>query len=262
MNTHDHHDDDSLPGEDELKALYRRLPSKEPSPALDRAVRQVAAGATHPSPRLPRWLAALASAAVLVLAAGIGWRLHEQPPGNTSSPIPPERATADSARMAAPSKPTTEAAGAAASLPPSRIVAAPPQPHTAIRSALKPRLLPATSVAPPSAPGRDTQDLAAAAPVTPPPAHASAVSAKTARGDEDEGQAPVTQGMRPALAAPPADRTAADPADSPAQELDKIRLLLAQQRRGEAMLRLATFRRTHPGVAVPDDLKDLQATHE
>jgi type VI protein secretion system component VasF len=78
MNTHDHHDDTSLPGEDELQALYRSLPRREPSPALDQAVRQAAAKAIRPQARkrLAGWPVAFASAAVLVLAVGLGLRMR------------------------------------------------------------------------------------------------------------------------------------------------------------------------------------------
>ena len=76
MNTHDH-DNEPLPGEDELKALYRSLPRKEPSPALDNAVKRAAAHAVRASQRRPftRWPVAVASAAMVVVAAGLGWRM-------------------------------------------------------------------------------------------------------------------------------------------------------------------------------------------
>lgn len=51
MNTHRPDDarsnDERLPGEDELDALYRKLPRKEPAPALDAAVLRAAAAAVR-----------------------------------------------------------------------------------------------------------------------------------------------------------------------------------------------------------------------
>jgi hypothetical protein len=134
--------DDALPGEAELSALYRRLPRDEPGPALDAAVLRAAAEAVasqnqqngmHPQaeasttpaaarnassrvatlmratrPRkAPRWLIGLASAATLVLVAGVAWHMRGMP---TSAPTAAAdadadaeyRATAPAASIAAP----------------------------------------------------------------------------------------------------------------------------------------------------------------
>jgi Meckel syndrome type 1 protein len=57
-------------------------------------------------------------------------------------------------------------------------------------------------------------------------------------------------------AAPPlADDTARNAQDTPAQELDKIRRLLAADRRDEARQRLADFHRDRPDYPLPDDLR-------
>jgi hypothetical protein len=107
--------DDALPGEAELSALYRQLPRSEPGPALDAAVRLAAAaaiasetqqseqrlhaetsaatyaapknasdavipiGAARPRKAAPRWLIGLATAATLVLVAGVTWHMREMP---------------------------------------------------------------------------------------------------------------------------------------------------------------------------------------
>ena len=65
--------------------------------------------------------------------------------------------------------------------------------------------------------------------------------------------------IAPAPPAPPAD-TARDAHDTPAQELDKIRLLFATQRRDEARQRLADFHRDHPDYPLPDDLREQLLT--
>ena len=68
---------------------------------------------------------------------------------------------------------------------------------------------------------------------------------------------PVAPAPMPAI-----DPTAASPTDTPAQELDKIRLLFTQQRRDEALQRLAAFQRAHPEVTLPDDLRDQLPDHD
>ncbi len=72
-------DDDieALLGEDTaLIQRYRALPAVEPGKQLDAAILGRAAGAVRrPAPRT-RWLIPLASAASVVMAAGIGWRVH------------------------------------------------------------------------------------------------------------------------------------------------------------------------------------------
>ena len=76
-------------------------------------------------------------------------------------------------------------------------------------------------------------------------------------------KAMATPPPMPAAAPMPAiDPTTASPADSPAQELDKIRLLLSQQRRDEALQRLAVFQRAHPDVTLPDDLRAQLPDHD
>ncbi len=144
--------DDALPGEAALSALYRQLPREEPGPALDAAVLRTAAAAiaseTHQNePRAdaqalaakpaaatasssvvmpigktrpgkaPRWLVGLASAATLVLVAGVAWHMRELPSGAPTAADtavyhadPPAVATADSAaRKNAPTAPLASA---------------------------------------------------------------------------------------------------------------------------------------------------------
>lgn len=62
-----------------LAALYRKLPRPEPEAKLDAAVLAMARRAQTSSPRArargPRWLPALSAAAVVMLAAGVAFRL-------------------------------------------------------------------------------------------------------------------------------------------------------------------------------------------
>ncbi|MET0232557.1 MAG: hypothetical protein ABW186_16620 [Rhodanobacteraceae bacterium] len=70
---------DDLLGDDggRVGSLYRKLPRYEPPRRLDRAVLGEAARAVHSGkpPRRQRWLVGVGSAAGLVLAAGIAWRI-------------------------------------------------------------------------------------------------------------------------------------------------------------------------------------------
>jgi Meckel syndrome type 1 protein len=66
------------------------------------------------------------------------------------------------------------------------------------------------------------------------------------------------------MAAPAAapDSTAANAADTPTQELEKIRQLFALHRHDEAVQRLTAFQQAHPDVALPDDLRAQLPDHE
>ncbi len=73
--------------------------------------------------------------------------------------------------------------------------------------------------------------------------------------------APV-EAIAPAAPAPAVDPAASSPNDTPAQELDKIRLLFAQHRRPEALQRLHDFQQAHPGAPLPDDLHQQLPPHD
>ncbi|WP_430390295.1 hypothetical protein [Dyella sp. 20L07] len=291
MNTHDHHDDDPMPSEDELKALYRNLPRKEPSPALDQTVRGMAAAAARASRprRLPHWPVAVASAAVLVIVAGLSWRMYQQPSslpqvqGTTAMTISPSPSPAEAPTTAASTHAPAEAVDAIAQQAPTALAASGlPKARESVRSALKPRV-----VAPVLTPRQSPQPLAEAplamAPAAPAPPAPPAPSAPVAAVPADQASPPSlaqqpiaglatyshrnTMAMKAAAAPMPApmaalDQTAANPADTPAQELDKIRQLFAQQRRDEALKRLATFRQSHPDMPLPDDLRAQLPDHE
>lgn len=100
-----HESDELMSGEADLRALYRKLPQNEPSPALDAAVLRAAADAVssqhsptspgHSSARttrngLPRWLIGLGSAATLVLAVGLAWRMRSMPQVESPPPVTQE----------------------------------------------------------------------------------------------------------------------------------------------------------------------------
>ena len=70
-------------------AAYRRLPQSEPTALLDRAILTKARAAVAHAPpvrqRPPRWIAMAASFTGVVIAAGIGWRVHEARQDDTQS---------------------------------------------------------------------------------------------------------------------------------------------------------------------------------
>ncbi len=122
MNTHD---DERLPGDDELAALYRKLPERQPSAALDAAVLRAAAAALRPAqPKRPRWPLAVGSAATIALAAGLAWHLRELPE-TTRSPLPP---SLSSSSPSADAMPATTPGAAATANPPSQFAPPPPPP--------------------------------------------------------------------------------------------------------------------------------------
>lgn len=293
MNTHDHHDE-SLPGEDELKALYRSLPRNEPTPAIDEAVRLAAAAPLRTSSRrMARWPVAAASAAVLVLAAGLGWHMRDQVPALPQTPAPvstPSPAAAETPTPPAAEDHTSTFAAPVAASPATTAAATikPPRTHESIRSAIRPRVVsPAPAVqltapVPPpvaemsAAPERVMAPAPAPSPAPAPPAPivaAPAFAPMPAPAETPTGglrnpvasmKAMVAPAPMPAAPAPmPAiDPTAARPTDTPVQELDKIRLLFTQQRRDEALQRLAAFQHAHPDVTLPDDLRAQLPDHD
>ena len=282
--------DEALPGEAELAALYRQLPQNEPGPALDATVLRAAAQAletqpavpverrraprepgdwVHPKPVAvtpaapagsarklrPRWLVGLSSAAALVLAVGLAWRMHESPrsesaPVASGSVAPVQAEAATNAPM--PPAPLP----APPKQPPPRIIAAAPHAPMAAKS----RQAVADKQAAPVS--RDEQQLAGVAPrapadVTRQASNEIATSAAKPAVAEAAASAPSLQATMAAAPAPVAAAadTATSASDTPTQELDKIRLLFAQGHDDEARQRLAAFRYAHPQWELPPELQ-------
>ena len=289
MNTHDH-DNDALPGEEELKALYRSLPRKEPSPALDSAIQRAAADAVRADKRrgVTRWPVAVASVAVLVVAAGLGWRTMQQPTsvpqGPSSRTVVVTAAPANEPAQAAPSQSSAELAKAPAApladaAPAARIAAPVAAKRDNIRSAMKAKVVAptiateqpptaATESAPLAAMNEDRLAAAAPPPAAPAPVAEVAPSAyapqAAMRATATTGALSQRASAMKVMAAPsaPPDSTAANATDTPAQELEKIRQLFALHRHDEAMQRLTAFRQAHPDVPLPDDLRAQLPDHE
>ncbi|QNK01561.1 hypothetical protein [Dyella telluris] len=206
MNTHDH-DNDALPGDDELKSLYRSLPRKEPSPELDRAVKLAATDAVRATRRrVSRWPVAVASAAMVVVAAGLGWRMLQQPSSvpqmTTASSVPAYAPAPTAAVLPAPAAPVAPASQPLASTnEPAAPLAGRPAQHVTptlqarqdnIRSAMKARV------------------MAPAPPPPPPPVEASAPALPAP--EENIVAAPPPA---PAPSAPPAPPVLLEAAPAP-----------------------------------------------
>lgn len=317
-------DDERLPGEDELSSLYRKLPTIEPPAALDAAVRRAAAEAVKPPVavrRRTRWPVALSSAAALVIAAGLAWRMGQMPSKQDELREAAARHEAQTVTAQEPPKAEHEPV-ATLSSPPAQMQAkiiAPPEPpkppphaHARVekvqeRPQQMVRPLPSEAVeeassnpvpapapvpppppappAPPSPPeGLTGGRFDASTNATPSPAPAPAIADKIAQVDralEQTSQqqqqaaparqatqlplraapkpapvmpAPMAQEALPAQA-PPVD-LGFDKADTPEQELQKIRGLFSLNQRDDARKRLADFHRDHPDYELPADLRD------
>ncbi|HKE48681.1 MAG TPA: hypothetical protein VKB52_11500 [Rhodanobacteraceae bacterium] len=278
---------DALLGEGggKIGDLYRRLPRYEPPRRLDRAVLGEAARAVHSGkpPRRQRWIVGVGSAAGLVLAAGIAWRIGHDA-------MSPSEAPATETRRVVPVEPIDEAARAkheelaqpktdadAASAPASNAAGEiSPRQDTApqkeivhkTRASAKPATPPAIAEPPKPAPAP------AAAP--PPQAFTGAAEQRARAQDDFEKSGKDKLGVSETGAAaadkraPAAARGVASPTVpsgsielqrdmqlAPHDWLAHIRQLMQQGRTQQATESLRLFVRSHPDVRVPDDLSPL-----
>lgn len=227
------HDDDDLPGEAELKALYDRLPSHEPGPALDAAVLRAAAeavaGDTPQRHTRRRWPVALGTAATLVLAAGLAWHMRKLPAdlpttAPTSAPAAAAPADVDAARASQAAGKLADAAAKRAEPAAMQVRRSEPAPQPAAvasqatvaedrRAYAAPALKAQSRVASSSAPSAN--GIAAAKPATPvaqAPAPASAERADRAAPLREAASAAPAPPPPPAPPAPPAEVMQAAPA--------------------------------------------------
>jgi len=292
--------DDDLPDEQELAALYARLPRAEPDTALDAAVLAAAERAvpsrSTPARRRSRWPVALGSAAVLVLAVGVGWQLRNAPirdplseraeklaaPAPVPAAAPPAAAESEPvATPAAPPKLAAPAVGARLARDQARTTAAankatPQRPAIVAQAKVfsapmaPPEALPAPAPAAPPAPP---------SPPAPPAAIEPAPASADALRDAQPAPAPAEEAMygfnghtaterradTPVMSAAPAPMTqgaiAAKPVVAglaPDDRVGEIRRLLDQGNRAEALRKLAELRRLYPAYDLPQDLRDLK----
>jgi hypothetical protein len=276
----------------EIGSLYKRLPHYEPPRRLDRAVLGEAARAIHSGkpPRRQRWIVGVGSAAGIVLAAGIAWRIGHDPLGSQATPgaapiIVPVQPISESARTRhAESKPSADAdrsdavAPSENAAPTAGMVAAPPPapraeptPQRKARAAAKPPAPAAPAPPPPAA-------MKAASPEPPSDVARERESTESfedkraggtasdaasnaqpfAGGAAQREQSPPTSRMAPALSAPSGSvELQRDTQLAPQDWLAHIGQLARQGRTQQATESLRLFHRAHPDWVIPDELAPL-----
>jgi hypothetical protein len=278
------HDLERLLGDDhgEFGALYRRLARSEPPRRLDRAVLGEAARAVRGrAPRKHRWLVGLGSAAGIVLAAGIAWRVGQEAamqPSAITAPAPaavdvvPVQPISEQARRAEPAPTTDDFADAPAAAPAPAAAAKREAAADSPKQKAKPG--PRKPPAPPPPPSEPVVEQAQPAPAPAPfpaapestvagdgagperGARAGAPAAKSAATEEHES-APQRLRARAAPAPSASVELRRDQQLAPDAWLAQVRDLLRQGRRQQAAESLRLFHRTHPRHAVPEDLRNL-----
>ncbi|HEY6986690.1 MAG TPA: hypothetical protein VH375_11460 [Rhodanobacteraceae bacterium] len=274
-------------GGGEIGGLYRRLPRYDPPRRLDRAVLGEAARAVHSGrpPRRQRWILGVGSAAGIVLAAGIAWRIgHDamdrtEAGSTTSAPrVVPVQPISESSRAKneAPAQPAEENA-AKLSEPSAEDTAANQAAHDELKSVVRKTKAASGKPAPPP-PASPRLQAAKPAPA------ASAPEAFPAAGERQRGAAKDLEKSREADAAsaagganvykradkqssvgglasptPPSGSVELqrDMQLAPDDWLAHVRELLRQGREQQAAESLRLFRRSHPDREIPDDLKAL-----
>jgi hypothetical protein len=269
-------------GGGEVGDLYRRLPRYEPPRRLDRAVLNEAARAVLSGrpPRRQRWIVGIGSAAGLVLAAGLAWRIGHEPMGASDAVAP------TAAPRVVPVQPIDESTRARRDTPAREEIA--PKPAEAPPSAEQ-RSAPAAGNERQKASRKQRAEHKPPPPVPmqaeePPPAPPAAAAPQPFSANEQEvGQAkdaeksesasdaagrassglvtkPVTSTkMRPLSPTVPSSSVELqrDMQLAPADWLAHIRDLMRQGRRQQAIESLRLFVRAHPDERVPADLREL-----
>lgn len=276
------------PEEAAVARAYTALPRPEPSPALDARVLAQARAALAPATVLRRtrpWylMPGTGVAAAAVLAAGIAWQVGLLGDGRVQDmSSAPATAPAD----AAPAKREAErddrldveflrreqeqadqaqandalggAAAPKAEAKPEPAMQPPPTPGAQVHRHRAERIpQPFPQQPPPAESAQPMQEAAPAAPPPPAPAPAAAQSRAAAPAtDEYEGTLdPITvTGSRIGRADTRLPPWPDDAVLAPADWLDRVRDRVRSGDREGARSSLRRFARTHPSIAVPDDL--------
>ena len=275
-------------GGGEIGDLYRRLPRYEPPRRLDRAVLNEAARAVHSGkpPRRQRWIVGVGSAAGLVLAAGLAWRIGHEPmtkndavapaaaptvvpvqpidrfprgkheaPAGTESQAP----SLDAARAPAAEQRAAGAVGNRQDQPkPLRKQRAESKPASAapMQAEAPP---PAAAPAPKAFPTdeRDTEQAKDADKMQEGFSAGRAEQAPAAAAAEKRATTPNLRGRASPTLPSSSIELQRDMQLAPHDWLAHIRQLMQQGRTQQATESLRLFVRSHPDVRVPDDLSPL-----
>jgi len=271
-----------------MGSLYRKLPRYEPPRRLDRAVLGEAARAVHSGkpPRRQRWLVGVGSAAGLVLAAGIAWRIgHDAmnegavPPAAAPVVVPvqpidgsahakrEQKAEPQAAMSDAASSPAPATQNAAAAKPVERDAVR--QDERKLRALAKPAPAPPVAAPPPEAfpaePRQRTESRSKDLDKS-----ESFGESEQATGAASAAAGGIAPAMEKKTAAPERTRMPASPTVpsgsvelrrdmqlAPGEWLAHIRELERQGRHQQAMESLRLFIRSHPDRKVPADLQPL-----
>lgn len=278
-------DDLTRDGGGEIGDLYRRLPRYEPPRRLDRAVLNEAARAVHSGkpPRRQRWIVGVGSAAGLVLAAGLAWRIGHEPMSQNDAVAPtaaprvvpvepidesarskheaPARNEAQPLEKASPQAVEQRAAGAvsdrsdqAKAVRKERAQSKPMPPP----KAEPPPPAPAASPPPTAFPASE-RDLGQSKDAEKTQGSSAATAAQAPGADAAEKRAATTNVRGRASPTLPSSSVELqrDMQLAPPDWLAHIRDLMQQGRRQQATESLRLFVRTHPERRVPDDLREL-----
>lgn len=255
----------------QLHALYHAAATEQPGPQLDRRILD-AARAELKTERATRrrapwwqgWLPAAAAMAVVIVGLSVTWRVMDEQERRLREEMSAAAAAGETAAAAAPPAPPAEATAGVLDAP------AP--------AAEKSRRVPAGAItkAPPGMPEPAATSVVAA-PAATVSAPVEAEAKKGRRADRDDvrergatsaaansaggpARAPgklEAQSLGSAAAAADSAAQPAVDAATPAAWLQHIRALRAAGRNAEAAQSLARFRTRYPGLALPDDLLDL-----
>ena len=259
-----------------------RIDPRPPFTMASRTIPSVDAAARRRRRRVPHWLVGLGSAASLVLVAGLAWHMREMPgpspkysatdggtaakqasvPASSSNPAeasPGERSMLNSsAQMQTPAP--MQPKGEAHLLPPAVLPGLKPVTRGGSATAAKADILNSKLLGQDGAAAMNASGQAVSE------KRAASVPQQPASADEAKvfsTAAPVGKVAPPAPSAPAASSrredspTAANPGDTPEQELAKIQQLVQQDRQAEARQRLQAFHRVHPQWNLPADLRGL-----
>lgn len=275
---------DDLMREDggEIGSLYRRLPRYEPARRLDRAVLGEAARAVHSGkpPRRQRWIVGIGSAAGLVLAAGIAWRIGHDAmnPNDAASPasapiVVPVKPISESERAKREAPEPQAAAPAETDAAQTRDSATAGAANRAAQDELKPAVRKARANKSAAAPAAQPPPAPAPVASSPPEAFpgagrereqgqflekskAGSVAPATG-GNAENAVAPAARGLSSPTLPSASVELRRDMQLSPEDWLAHIHQLIRQGRRQQASESLRLFVRAHPDWEIPDDLRRL-----
>ena len=234
--------------DDAVSRRYRELAREEPGGHLDAAILAASRRAVGARPGgVRRWAGPVSIAAVLVLGIGVSLRMQMEQPGIESAvpQAPPQQALPPQVQ---PALPEDKAEGVIT--PPAEIATKPLQKKVAPAAPRKPEAFRAGEserrVAPATVPAF----------TPPPPAAAPMPQAQPAPEPPRADAPPAARGFAADAVAPAAPqrakREAANIAEPPEAELERIAKLRADGRHEEADRALEEFRRRHPDYRIPE----------